>query len=187
MCEPITLAAAGTALESALFSIVPNAWIGASGIVMPAASLGTGLTAASGLMTAYGQYQQGKYQSQVAKFNQRVAQDQAADAERRGAIEEANHAQRVRQLMGAQRAASGASGVQINTGSPLAILTDTAALGSVDALTIRENTAREANAHRNQASLYGAEASNASRRGKSSAFSTVLTSGATLADRYYKK
>ncbi len=113
---------------------------------------------ASAAMTAYGQYQSGQQQKKMGAYQQAVAQNNALTAERnaqiqdnaaddalaRGRIEEQQHRLKVAQMTGTQRSALAASGVQVDTGSALDMVADTAMMGEMDALTLRNNAEREA-------------------------------------------
>lgn len=135
------------------------------------------LTAASGigaLGSAFGQYQAGQYNSDVARFNERIARMQARDAWERGLEAVGRHRQSVRKLIGSQRAALAAQGVDVNDGSALAVQQDTIALGEQDALTIRNNAAREAWGFRVQAAGYRSAAGMARREGMFGAAGTIL-------------
>lgn len=101
-------------------------------------------------VAAYGQHQTGQYQRAIADQNAQLAEQSAIDASRRGAIEEEQHRARVRAILGAQRAAFGASNVVSSSGSPLGLLADTAQFGEADALTIRNNAAREVFGYRTE-------------------------------------
>ena len=79
-----------------------------------------------------------------------------------------------------------ASNVDLGSGSPLAILGDTAQLGELDAQTIKDNAKREANYHTGNSQLAGMEAKSASTAGVIGAFSTVLGGASSLADKWYK-
>ena len=84
-----------------------------------------------------------RYQAEIDENNRKVALWKAADAKARGAKDEAAHRVKVAALKGRQRSALAASGVELGSGSALDILGDTAALGELDALTIRSNAERE--------------------------------------------
>lgn len=109
------------------------------------------LTLAAAAYSGYTQYQAGRYQAEVAKKNQQLGREAASDAILRGQVEEDVTRQKGFRLKGAQRAAFGASGVDVATGSPLDVLADTAGLSELDAVTIRNNAAREAWGYENQA------------------------------------
>ena len=84
------------------------------------------------------------YNSQIASMNAELSTRRAKDAEARGAAAEQQKRLETAQLRGRQLAASAANGVDVAFGSPLDAMIDSAALGELDALTIRRNAAREA-------------------------------------------
>lgn len=131
------------------------------------------------------------YQAQVAVNNQKIAEVKAQDAINRGQLEERKHRVQIAQLMGTQRATSAASGVLVDEGSALDIVSDTAAIGELEALTIRSNAEREALGFRQQAAAFGGDAaflgnsadalaSNAALAG----FSSILTTAAPVAAKW---
>jgi hypothetical protein len=87
---------------------------------------------------------QGAYTQRIDNFNAHLADLQAQDAISRGAQAEIISRQRTGQLIGAQRAAAGAQGVEVNSGSSVDAQADAARTGELDALTIRNNAARSA-------------------------------------------
>lgn len=87
-------------------------------------------------------------QSVLAENNAVLSDWQAADALYRGKIAERNARTSGRLLKGSQVVAFAASGVALDSGSALSILTDTDVLTEEDAQTIRNNAEREAWAHR---------------------------------------
>lgn len=106
---------------------------------------------ASAVSTAYGAYSmsesnkaQAEYQSDVAAANAKVAGWQAEDTIARGgeaAVQKQREAERMR---GTQVARLASTGLDINSGTPLAILEDTMYFGQQDATMIRNNAARSA-------------------------------------------
>lgn len=135
---------------------------------------------AGGLMSAYGQLQQGEYQAGIAKNNAIVQQQQAKDALQRG--EQAELHQRIRsaQAVGRQRAQMGAAGVGLSSGSPSQVLQDTAKLGELDALTVRNNAQREAYGHNVEEMNFKSDAKFARMKGRYGAASTLLTTGSNV-------
>lgn len=83
-------------------------------------------------------------EAQLSDFNASVADAQAQDAVQRGQDEESRYRTGVRDLIGSQRAGYAASGVAVEFGSAVDVQADAAFLGELDALTIRNNAAREA-------------------------------------------
>lgn len=157
------------------------------------------LTAASAGISAYGAIEQGKansaaasYQAQVAQNNQTIANQNAQFALQQGQQEEAAKRQQTAQTISEQRAITAASGIDPNSGSSKRIQGDTAALGELDAQTIRNNAARTAWGYQNQGMNFGAQASllqsqsaNASAAGELGAFSSIVGGAASVANKWY--
>jgi hypothetical protein len=191
MCEPATLTAIGAGIASAA-SAVGTA---ASGITLAGAA--TAATVASGAIGAYGAIQSGqaqkkqaRYQAGVERNNSQIATWQAQDATQRGQIEEQRQRLATARLRSSQRAGMAANGVELDSGSPLDVLMDTAQLGELDALTIRSNAEREAYGFRSQSGNLMAQAGLTQMAGRSAqtagfigAGSTLLSSAATAYDR----
>jgi len=143
------------------------------------ASAAVGLTLAGGGLQAYGQYQSGRANERLMDYNARLAEQQAEDALARGREAERRMRTDVRRTIGSQRARLAASGVDISAeGSAVDLFADTARLGELDALTIRNNAAREAWGYRTQAVDYRARGDLARREGTYRAVGTLLTTGA---------
>jgi len=154
----------------------------------------------STLLGAVGQVQQAqataqanRYNAEVQKMNATIADRRAKDAIERGKLEEQRKRQEVARLQGAQTAAMAANGVDLSFGSPLDTLVDTAALGEIDALTIRTNAYREAYEHkvdaenkRAGAQMSNMSASAATAGGYLGAAGTILGGGASAYGQYRK-
>lgn len=155
-------------------------------VIIPILSLA--MTAAGGFMQAQAQRQQVEAANQAAEYNAKIqernaeiAEMQAVSAEQRGTEAERLHRQQVAGLKSSQRVSAAASGVVVDTGSPLSILQDTAVQGEMDAMTIKANTAQEAWGHRVQGGGFTAQAGLA-RAGQGSpgaALTTGLLTGAS--------
>ena len=125
--------------------------------------------------------EQANYMTQVARMNQANsqmmadAQEQAARAaEQKGLAEEQKKRQQTSQLIGSKRAQLASQGSDINDGSAVDIIGDTARAGEVDALNIRSDTAQDAwlkrvqaASTRNQASASGLQADMYTRKAAS--------------------
>ena len=128
-----------------------------------------------------------KIHKTVNEQNARASEEQAAIAELQGEEEAKRQRAAVAGLKGTQRATFGASGVLVDEGSALDVVTDTAGFGELDALTIKRNRQIEAWGYRTQATQYlgQAELSRAGRRSPTqAAVTSLLTSGSTLAGSY---
>lgn len=174
MCPPAALAGAGA--------------FGGLSTVLTVAS--TALSFFSSMSQARAESRAAQHNAQVAAQNQKFAEERAQDAKARGAREEKQHRLQVAQILGEQRAGFGAGGVTVGSGSPLDVQGDTAALGELDALTIRSNAEREAFEHRIDAFNFGSQsraatatARNARTAGWLRAGNTALGGVGTLLER----
>lgn len=156
------------------------------------------LTAGSTYMQYQGQRRaargaeaQGRAAQEMAGFEAGLLEEQAEDSLARGREQELRHRGDVSRLKGSQRARLAAQGIDIDTGSAGLLQEETAILGEVDAITIRNNARREAYGYRSQAELVRRGGSNmaagyqneaASIRNQS--YGTLLTGGAQLAGMY---
>lgn len=139
-----------------------------------------GLDILSQMTQGNAQAAQGSYQAAVARNSQAMAERTAAIqernaqyAEQQGAADESRQRLKTAQAIGSQRAAMAGQGADINSGSPVDILGDTARAGELDAQTIRADAARKAYNFRlqgmnaqNQAGLFGAESANYARQSR---------------------
>lgn len=164
------------------------------------AEVSVAMTAVSAGVSAYGAYRQGQaqsaadaYQAQVARNNQIVAGQYAQQATQDGENKVAAKQEQTAQMIGAQRAAMAANGVDLDSGSPLRVQQDTAKLGEVDAMTIRNNAAREAYGYQLQGLSYGQQAQldesaseNAETAGSLNAFSSILGGASSVASQWTK-
>lgn len=151
------------------------------------------IAGAGALMSAQGASDQAQaqkdalaYQSQVSANNAQYSEWQAEDALNQGDTAEDKQRLQTAQLKGTQRASLAANGVALGEGSALDILTATDYMGEQDALTIRDNAARQAWGYRTQGQNYtdnaGLLANSSSNISPSNAAGTSLL---TSAARYY--
>ena len=138
--------------------------------------------AGSGLQ-AYGAYQSSKGQKAAHLYNAQVGEMQAQDALARGEQEVVRERMKTADLKGRQRAALGASGIDVNEGSALDILTGTDFMADLDAQVIRENAEREAWGHRTGAQMDRFAASQ--QRPGTAAATSLLGSGTKVASSWY--
>jgi len=162
-------------------------------LVTGLAIAGTVIGGASALYSADASSKASTYNAQVAEMNAVLSERRAKDAEARGKAAEQQKRMEVAQLQGKQRAAMAANGVDVNFGSALDTIVDTAFLGEMDALNIRRNAAREAYdfrvdaaSGRADAGLARSSASNAMTAGYLDAAGTVL-GGASSSYKSYRE
>jgi len=94
---------------------------------------------------------QGEFSKATFDFNAALADIAAEDAEARGRETARRRARKTKQLIGSQRAALAVQGIDIESGSALELLLDTAEVGAEDLFTIKNNAAREAFGFRTRA------------------------------------
>lgn len=148
---------------------------GASGGGIGLGTLSVFSSALSGITGAFSQYQASRYNAKMMEYNKKIGELQAADALRRGEIEEGRYRQQVGAMIGQQRVSMAAQGLDVNDGSALQVQQDTARIGEIDAMTIRHNAAMEAWGYKVQAAGAGAQADMARKAGTQRALSTLST------------
>jgi hypothetical protein len=191
--------------------------MGASlGIVGSVLGIGSSLIGAAGAAQQSAASEEAfKYRAAIARRNKEIAGIAAAEARSRGEIQatdaiargiqsESQQRSRVSRLIGEQRVALGASGVSVDAGTAGDIQADTAALGELDALTIRANTEREVRALRlasadtaaqfEQQALASADEAALAERGATAAGTagifnvgaTLLSGASSVAGKWYQ-
>jgi len=111
----------------------------------------TAATVAGTAFSMYSAMQQGEQAQATANYNAKMAEESAkakesaaTDAVIRGGLAEDQQRQRTRSYIASQRASMAANGGDLTDQSSVNILSDTAATGELDALTLRSNAAKEA-------------------------------------------
>lgn len=155
--------------------------------------ISTGLLVSMGVVglgagiTAKAQRDTGRAAQEQANRNAQIAELQATDAIARGIEDENRLRIRSRRLIGSQRAAFAASGIDITDADSTAVnvFADTAEQTEIDARTIRANAAREAWGYKVQADDYLYKGRIARYEGDTAAIGTVLsTAGSVLYSKY---
>lgn len=108
----------------------------------------TAVNAATDIYTSYtksqAQKQQGQYEQQMDNASARIADLNAEDATERGNVNADRVAAKGVQVQGDQVAGLSGQGVDVNSGSPADLESDTGRLSTMDAMTVRNNAWREA-------------------------------------------
>lgn len=125
-------------------------------------------------VSAYSAVQQGNAAKSAADYNAAVARNNALQAQQVAAGNEAAAARKAQFLLGQQKAAAGASGVDPNSGSPLSLMTDTAQQTTLDALKIRYGGQTNSAAYGNSAVLDVYQGGQAASAGALNAAGTIL-------------
>ncbi len=144
------------------------------------------LIGGSALYGAAAQRKAGEANAEIAGINARIADMQADDALRRGEKDEKRHRLDVKKFIGSQRVALAAQGIEVDSGTALELQEETAGLGELDALTIRNNAAREAWGYRVQAQDATYRGEIALQNSKMQANATLLEGASRIGSMYYK-
>ena len=171
-------------------------WFAALGAAM-GATAGTGAATAIGAMTtaslvgtgltAYSAYQQGQYTQDINNRNAQVDKLKTTEAQNMGADAMAQQRARTAQILGSQRAAFGASGLEGTTGSAGDIMADTARMGEQDAQTVRTNALKTAWGYQQDALSEQSQGSMAGQAGTLNAVGTLLGGGAQAYGMWKKR
>lgn len=164
----------------------------------PVAVAGIGMTALGGITQAFGAEQQGaaqaamyNYQAGIAQMNAQIAKQNADYETALGEVQAQQQGMKTRAEIGETRAAQGAGGLDVNTGSNLAVRASEAELGAQDQAMIRSNAARRAYGQMVEAAQDTAQsnvdmmaASNAKQAADINAFSSILGAGSSVSSKW---
>lgn len=125
---------------------------------------------------------QGNYQKDQQQFNAQIADLQAKDATARGNKAAEAKRKETKRMIGAQRAALAAQGIEVNEDTALLIQEDTAGLGAEDVQEIKNNAWREAWGYQVESLDYSNQAAFTSLSSRFNARQTLLTGGLQAAN-----
>lgn len=162
------------------------------------AVISLGATAAGAGVSAIGVSQQAsanaasaRYSAQVARNNEIIAGGNAEAAQAAGRSKAEAQDYKTRFLIGEQKVNQAASGVDVNSGSPLAVRASTAELGRLDALTLLYNADKEAVGFKNKANefqsesvLQEAKAKNYENAGSIGVATSLLGGASSFSDKW---
>jgi hypothetical protein len=143
------------------------------------------LVFASAAYTAYAQNKAGKQQRNLADNNAALLERQADDALARGHQDALAVRRHTRQLVGKQQSQAAAQGLDVTTGVPVELASDTLALGAQDEAQVRSNAWREAYGIRGQASNQRLAGRYAASAGRNQALGSMLGGVGESARTYY--
>jgi hypothetical protein len=125
--------------------------------------------------------------TRAANFNAAQLESRAQQALQIGNAEAINRGRETRQQVGAQRAAFGASGVVVGSGSSADVIADTVSFGAEDEAIIRNNASRAAWGFQEQAKQERYQGKANSRNALVGGFTTALTTGARAYGLYKRR
>ncbi len=144
-----------------------------SGWFMAAAAV---VTLVAGAAEANQQRQAGRANQQIAENNATLAKEQEKDAAFAGARESEQAAWRERAIIGSQKAAIAANGLDSGLGTPMDLIGESGLMGGADKSAIELNAARKAWGFGGEALNYKNQGAQARWMGNSSAKITALSS-----------
>lgn len=166
--------------------------MGVAAIPLVIAAIGAAVSTKAAIDQGKSQSDLANFRAKVAENNRIIAEASARDIEKQGEVNAAREALRTSQAIGQARARAAGRGVVVDQGSSLDIQEDLAVGGAANILTIRDNTARQALARRQQvqgfateAGLLSITADNAIQASRIRAGSTLLDSAGVVANRWY--
>lgn len=152
-----------------------------AGIDAAALYASMGLSSLSSILTTIGQARaltaQGEYEQSISETNAALARLQGKQTIEAGDVAASRKELETEGAIGAQRAAGGASGVDVNTGSSAIVGAATRGAGAIDELTIRNNAARQAWGYQTEAIQDTFKGQIASLTSKAQTDQTILTGG----------
>lgn len=162
--------------------------MGAGGAISQAATgvISAGSTVAGGVLQSKALKQQAFYEQQIAGFNARIADMKEREAYA-NAEKDVNKVRRAkRQIIGSQRAAAAAQGIDIASGSALEIQQDTEIQAEEDVKEIRANAWKEAFGYKLEALQYRHKGAASALARKHQAKRTLIDSGLSAFNTLYE-
>ena len=192
----VSAAGATAAAASAIGAGIGPVAAGSFGLAETAAAAGGALAANAGSIasivslagtgiSALGQMQQGKAASAAAKYNATMATQNANLAGQVGEQNVANEQMKTRAQAGAIMANEAAKGVDVNSGSAVGVHSSAAALGELNALTIRSQAAQQAYGYQSQAAIDKSTAANDTTAGDINAAGTAFKGLGEVGMQYF--
>lgn len=145
------------------------------------AGLGAIASIAGTMVSAIGAISAAQAQQDVANYNAKVADNNAKAELERAAYESGIIEDERNRVLGAQRAAAASSGVELKSGSPLAVFGDSYKAGELDVLSRLYGGRAAATAFGNDATRFRAEGKAAKQAGTINAVSSVIGGFGSLA------
>lgn len=178
--------AASAGATAAAASVAPSVAAGAGilGTLGTIASVASPAVSGAGmLMTSAGQKAQAEANAELMDYNRSIAEQEARATEEAGKIEEMKLDKQKKLMLSAEKAGFSASGFTLS-GTPLAIMADTASQYEMDRSMLRANTATDAARRRSQGALYGMQATNQRTIASNTTTRGLLTGASSALEAY---
>lgn len=143
--------------------------------------LSAGLSAVGGIMGAVGSEENAAVQSQIARNNANTAMWNANIASQQGEQRSTMQGMKTAQTVGKIKAGFGASGVDVNSGSPADVAAAASSAGMTDQQTIKSDAARTAWGYETQSTNFQDQAQLDKQQGDWGALSSLLGGASSTA------
>lgn len=140
--------------------------------------------AVGGGVSAYGQYQAGQNAQAAGKYNARLAENQALQAQYAGQAAAQAQRDRTRRVLGLQRSLTAGSGVE-EAGSPLLTMMDTATQGELEAQKAQYTGQVQADNEMAKAAYSRWQGRTAASNANVGVGATLLQTGSNIAGAYW--
>jgi len=142
--------------------------------------VGTVVGAVGSVVGAMGQANAAAYQAQVAEQNRKIAEQNAVEASQAGQQELFAQGMKTRAAIGSAKSALAGAGVDVNTGTAAGLVDATAALGTLDSMTVRHNTAMDIRGWKTKGLEYQAQAQMKRMEGKNAVVAGIFNAGSSI-------
>jgi len=137
-------------------------------------------------VSAYAAYEQGQTQQAIAKYNKKVAENDALAKRQAAGIAAETERDKAKAILAAQRASIGAAGILPSEGTPLLVQTDSAEKAALNESRIRYSGEVGARQSESEAIIQGYIGKRAAQQGYINAGASLL-SGASSSYSTYSK
>lgn len=142
--------------------------------------IGGGFSLMGSMQQASASQAAANYQSQVARNNQIIAEQNASYARQVGQVETETQGMKTAAVVGSQIAAQGASGIDPTTGSPADVVKGTRELGKLDAMNVMRNAELRARGFDIEATNQGASADLIKSQAKQAGIAGMYSAGSSI-------
>lgn len=132
---------------------------------------------ASGYMQSQAIKSQAKWEANQMEQNAKLMEFRGKEATKQGEKDAQQRAMQTKKLMGRQRAVAAAQGIEVSDGSAMDIQQETAGMGALDIVTIRNNAWKQAWGYQAEGQNLRSSANMTRLAGKYNARTTLLTGG----------
>jgi predicted ribonuclease toxin of YeeF-YezG toxin-antitoxin module len=139
---------------------------------------------AGSIISGIGESNMAGYQAEVARLNQSIAEENAAQTTGAGNVSAEESLMRTGQQVGAAKAGEAAKGIDVNTGSALDVQDSIREAGRINATQIRQNARMAAYGQQVQASADQAQGNILERESQLAVPQSLISGGANLGSKW---